>query len=262
MKYLVLVTAVIAGIMPIDASATWFKYYVNDSQLDGLGNSTDTITTLLDLYQIAPGEVLDSGFSGEVNIKMNYTGALQGVIVNKTVTGLTPNKLYTWSDLIRYSGLSPTQQLTRTGTERVGATYGLYYEAFSITAVEHFRIAGYGKPGYHWGGEPAACTFNVANVNIDHGDLMMTVGESSTRTLTVTADCNTSTVTKRVSVFGGSIRYINNGSMRSVLLVNGSESYTDHEISSSVEITSSLVRVNEQTVGPISDARIVLVEVI
>lgn len=238
--------------------------YITSSQPAEPGYTTDTVEILIDHSKASPQDTARPSPRGELTIRAETTGSLWYRFVSRTLTGLNPNKDYTWTELIQAAGLPMTMKGTVTGTSYVGDYSNLRYQADS-SAPEARGFSVIIPTGHAWGGAVAQCSFDVpgGTLSMDHGALMLQSGMASTRTINITANCNTAVVIKRVSVFGGSYKVLHNGDLVSILLVNGQESYTDYGGTSTVAVTSTLELVDEQyTGGPINDARIVLVEVI
>lgn len=249
---------------PAMAHNGFVQTYITTSQPAEPGYTTDTVEILIDHSKASPQDTARPSSRGELYILAETTGALWYRFVNMSLTGLNPNKDYTWPELIRAAGLPMTMKGTVTDTYYVGGGGHFRYEATS-SAPEARGFSVNLPTGHAWGGAVAQCSFDVpgGTLSMDHGALMLQSGMASTRTINITANCNTAVVIKRVSVFGGSYKVLHNGDLVSILLVNGQESYTDYGGTSTVAVTSTLELVDEQyTGGPINDARIVLVEVI
>lgn len=241
--------------------ASWYRYYVKESVPAGPGETTDTIVIIVDHNQIPSDQAVTANSLGQVSVHMDAQGPMWGNIIPPTdIYGLVPGRQYTWIELIERIGLPPTTQFEKTATTSVGAGFGIEYRASSVAGS---TLWGQEAVGYAWGGTVAACSFNVERITMAHGALMMRVGDESTQSQTITANCNSVGALYRVSVIGGSHRLINNGDLQSVLYVNDRESYTGTELTTSVKITSTLYPVKAQTGGgPVMDTRIILIEVI
>lgn len=261
-----LICILMLGLNPCSflAYGAMIQTYITSSVPAGPGDTTDTVEILIDHAQAPQHELTKPPPTGRVTLRAQTTGAIWTDILDYVeITGLDPDKEYTWTELIAAANLPMTVKTTVTRTAYVGLTGNLNIRTSTLGGGKSINVSI--PSGHYQGGAVAQCSFSVPGdaLTMDHGALMLRRGEESTRTTDITAACNTSVVAKRFSVFGGSYKYLQQGDLLSVLLVNGQESYTDYGMTSTVTITSTLQRVDEQFAGgPISDARIVLVEVI